>query len=166
VGKQSAGILVYRKKDTSVEVLIVHPGGPFWAKKDKGAWSLPKGEFVEGEKGLSAAKREFKEELGLEPPEGTYTEMGSVKNKSGKTIHAWTIEGDVDVSAITSNTITIEWPPRSGKQQEFPEVDKAGWFSLEKAKEKLNPAQAAFIDRLVQTLGIDLSEPPEQAALF
>jgi predicted NUDIX family NTP pyrophosphohydrolase len=166
MAKQSAGLLLYRKLDSSVEVLIVHPGGPFWAKKDKGAWSLPKGEFVDGEDGLSAAKREFKEELGLESPEGAYTEIGSVKYKSGKTIHAWALEGDMDVSAITSNTITMEWPPRSGKQQEFPEVDKAGWFGLEKAKEKLNPAQTLFIDRLAEILGTDLSEPPEQASLF
>jgi predicted NUDIX family NTP pyrophosphohydrolase len=164
--KQSAGLLIYRKSNSAIEVLIVHPGGPFWAKKDKAAWSLPKGEFEENEDTLTTAKREFKEELGHEPPEGEYIEIGSVKNKSGKVIHGWTVEGDVDVSMIKSNTFKMEWPPKSGQHQEFPEVDKAGWFSLEKAKEKLNPAQAEFIDRLAETLDIDMSEPPEQATLF
>lgn len=163
--KQSAGILVYRKNGTSIEVLIVHPGGPFWAKKEKGAWSIPKGE-PEDDDPLMAAKREFQEETGHEAPEGDFIELGSVKNKSGKTIFAWGVEGDLDASTVKSSTITIEWPPKSGSQQEFPEVDKAGWFGLEKAKEKLNPAQADFIDRLAQALEVDIPEPPVQASLF
>lgn len=164
--KQSAGLLVYRKKNGGIEVLIVHPGGPFWAKKDRGVWSLPKGEFTEGEDMLNAAIREFREELGHDASAGEYVELGSVKLKSGKTIHAWAVEGDLDISAIKSNTVSIEWPPRSGQRQDFPEVDRAGWFGPEKAKEKLHPAQAAFVDRLAEFFGIDLSDSPEQASLF
>ncbi|MGH9858193.1 MAG: NUDIX domain-containing protein, partial [Acidobacteriota bacterium] len=160
--KQSAGILVYKKKNNVTEVLIVHPGGPFWAKKDKGAWSIPKGEPQEGDDRLETAKREFREETGHEAPNGEFIELGSIKNKSGKVIYAWAVEGDLDASNVKSNTFTMEWPPKSGNQQEFVEVDKAGWFNLEKAKEKLNPAQADFIDRLAEALNVDLSEPPEQ----
>jgi predicted NUDIX family NTP pyrophosphohydrolase len=163
--KQSAGLLVYRKSSNGVEVLIVHPGGPFWAKKDKGAWSIPKGEF-EDDDALVAAKREFQEETGQKPPAGKYTELGSVKNKSGKVIYAWAVEGDLDVSIVQSNTFTMQWPPRSGQEQEFAEVDRAGWFTPEKAIEKLNVAQVAFVERLVEILGLDLPEKPQQATLF
>lgn len=162
--KQSAGILLYRKHNGVLEVLLVHPGGPFWAKKDQGAWSLPKGEF-EGEENLDAAKREFEEELGQPAPKGEYQELGTVKNKSGKIIHAWAVRGDLDVREIKSNTFTIEWPPRSGKQQEFPEVDKANWFGLGIASQKLNGAQAAFVERLADKLDIPL-ERPEQTTLL
>ena len=164
MAKQSAGILVYRTRKNALEVLIVHPGGPFWAKKDQGAWSLPKGEF-EGEDGIAAAKREFQEELGQTPPVGTYQELGTVKNKSGKVIHAWTVEGELDVRDIKSNTFSLEWPPKSGKEQEFPEVDKAGWFKLEVASQKLNGAQAAFIERLAEMLHVQLHKP-EQTTLL
>lgn len=156
---------MYRKRGGNLEVLIVHPGGPFWAKKDKGAWSIPKGEYEDGEEQLAAAQREFREELGCDPPTGTYQDLGSVKNKSGKIIYAQAIEGDVDIRAIKSNTFALEWPPKSGKIQEFPEVDKAGWFSLEKAMEKLNPAQAAFIERLAASHEYKLNQP-EQTALL
>lgn len=166
MGKQSAGILVYRKGTGKVEVLIVHPGGPFWAKKDKGAWSLPKGEFTDDEDGLAAAKREFAEELGVNPPEGDYLELGSVKNKSGKTIFGWAVEGELDVSAVKSNVFKMEWPPKSGTEQEFPEVDRASWFSPEKAEAKLNPAQADFIGRLAEKLGAEIPRQPEQTSLL
>jgi len=164
--KQSAGILVYRRKGAAIEVLIVHPGGPFWAKKDKGAWSVPKGEFEEGEEGQVAAKREFREELGHPVPEGEYVELGTVKNKSGKVIHAWAVEGDLDVSIVKSNTFQMEWPPKSGQQQDFQEVDKAGWFSPEKAMEKLNQAQVPLVERLTEELGIKPDPKPEQTTLL
>lgn len=162
--KQSAGILVYRKRESGLEVLLVHPGGPFWAKKDRGAWSLPKGEF-EGDDGLAAAKREFEEELGSTPPAGSYQELGTVKNKSGKIIYAWTVEGELDIKEIKSNTFSLEWPLKSGKEQEFPEVDRAGWFSLEVAGQKLHEAQVAFIERLADKLGAQLHKP-EQTTLL
>lgn len=165
VAKQSAGIVVYRKTGKGVEVLIVHPGGPFWAKKDKGAWSIPKGEYEDGEP-LDTAKREYREETGHDAPEGDYTELGSVKNKSGKTIHAWAVEGDLDITKLASNTFSVEWPPKSGQQQEYPEVDRAGWFTPEKAMQKLNPAQAPFVERLLEQLDLKLDKPPEQASLF
>ena len=131
------------------EVLLVHPGGPFWAKKDAGAWSIPKGEYAEGEDAVACALREFEEELGAPPPDrSALTELGTVRLKSGKRITAWAAEGDLDASAVRSNTFTMEWPPRSGRMQEFPEVDRAGWFGLDEAREKLNPAQAAFLDGL------------------
>ena len=130
------------------EVLLVHPGGPFLAKKDAGAWSIPKGEY-EDDDPRACALREFEEELGTPLPAGAeLTELGSVKLKSGKQITAFAVEGDLDADAITSNTFTIEWPPRSGRTQEFPEVDRAGWFDLARAREKLNPAQAEFLVRL------------------
>jgi predicted NUDIX family NTP pyrophosphohydrolase len=130
------------------EVLLVHPGGPFWAKKDVGAWSIPKGEY-EDDDARACALREFEEELGTPLPDGAeLAELGTVKLKSGKQITAFAVEGDLDADAITSNTFTMEWPPRSGKTREFPEVDRAGWFDLETAREKLNPAQAELLVRL------------------
>jgi predicted NUDIX family NTP pyrophosphohydrolase len=145
MGKQSAGILLYR----GGEVLLVHPGGPFWAKKDAGAWSIPKGEYEEGDDPRVAALREFEEELGSALPAGTeLVELGTVKQKSGKRITAFAAEGDLDADTISSNTFEMEWPPRSGRMQAFPEVDRAGWFSIEEAREKLNPAQAEFLVRL------------------
>jgi predicted NUDIX family NTP pyrophosphohydrolase len=131
------------------EVLLVHPGGPYWAKKDAGAWSIPKGEYADGEDPMDCALREFTEELGAPPPEReSLVELGTVRLKSGKRITAWAAPGDLDAEAVRSNTFTLEWPPRSGRKQEFPEVDRAGWFGLDEAREKLNPAQAAFLDRL------------------
>jgi predicted NUDIX family NTP pyrophosphohydrolase len=131
------------------EVLLVHPGGPFWASKDAGAWSIPKGEHEEGDDPRACARREFEEELGTPlPADAELTELGTVKLKSGKQVTAFAVEGDLDAAAITSNTFTMEWPPRSGKMREFPEVDRAGWFGLEEAREKLNPAQAELLVRL------------------
>jgi predicted NUDIX family NTP pyrophosphohydrolase len=130
-------------------VLLVHPGGPFWAKKDAGAWSIPKGEHEDGDDARACALREFEEELGTPLPAGAeLTELGTVKLKSGKQVTAFAVEGDLDADAISSNTFTLEWPPRSGRMREFPEVDRAGWFDLETAAEKLNPAQAALLVRL------------------
>ena len=130
------------------EVLLVHPGGPYWAKKDAGAWSIPKGEY-EDDDPRACARREFEEELGSPlPADAELTELGIVKLKSGKQITAFAVEGDLDAEAISSNTFTLEWPPRSGRTQEFPEVDRAGWFDLETAREKLNPAQAELLVRL------------------
>jgi predicted NUDIX family NTP pyrophosphohydrolase len=143
--KQSAGILL-RRGD---EILLVHPGGPFWANKDAGAWSIPKGEYEDGDDPRACALREFEEELGSALPEGTeLVELGSVRQKSGKVITAFAATGDLDPTTITSNTFEIEWPPRSGRMQAFPEVDRAAWFSIEEAREKLNPAQAEFLVRL------------------
>jgi predicted NUDIX family NTP pyrophosphohydrolase len=131
------------------EVLLVHPGGPFWAKKDAGAWSIPKGEHDDGDDPRACALREFEEELGTALPAGAeLTELGTVKLKSGKQVTAFAVEGDLDADSIASNTFTIEWPPRSGRMREFPEVDRAGWFDLETAAEKLNPAQAELLVRL------------------
>jgi predicted NUDIX family NTP pyrophosphohydrolase len=145
VSKRSAGILL-RRGD---EVLLVHPGGPFWAKKDAGAWSIPKGEYEDGDDPRACALREFQEELGTALPEGTeLVDLGTVRQKSGKVITAFAAEGDLDTETITSNTFEIEWPPRSGRTQEFPEVDRAAWFSIAEARDKLNPAQAEFLVRL------------------
>jgi predicted NUDIX family NTP pyrophosphohydrolase len=129
-------------------VLLVHPGGPYWAEKDAGAWSIPKGEYGDDEDPRACAAREFQEELGAPLPAGRLTELGTVKLRSGKQIVAFAVEGDLDADAVTSNTFTLEWPPRSGRMREFPEVDRAGWFSLDEARVKLNPAQAALLDRL------------------
>jgi len=149
VARRSAGILLHRDG----RVLLVHPGGPFWAKKDAGAWSIPKGEYEEGDDPRACALREFEEELGTPLPAGTQLlELGTVRQKSGKVITAYAAEGDLDADAITSNTFTIEWPPRSGRMQEFPEVDRAGWFDIEEAREKLNPAQAELLVRLAPLL--------------
>jgi predicted NUDIX family NTP pyrophosphohydrolase len=127
----------------------VHPGGPFWAKKDLGAWSIPKGEHDAAEEALACALREFEEETGTAPSPGDLTDLGTVRQKSGKVVQAYALEGDLDAGAIRSNTFTMEWPPRSGRRGEFPEVDRAAWFSVAEARERINPAQAAFIDRLV-----------------
>jgi predicted NUDIX family NTP pyrophosphohydrolase len=144
---RSAGIVLHRVRDGAQEVLLVHPGGPYWARKDAGAWSIPKGEYEKGEDPLACARREFEEELGAEAPDDLVP-LGEVRQRSGKYVTAWAGRGDLDASAIRSNTFTIEWPPRSGRMQEFPEVDRAEWFSVAEAREKINPAQAAFLDRL------------------
>ena len=149
--KTSAGILLYKKKNNVLQVFLVHPGGPFFAKKDAGAWSIPKGELDEGEDALNAAKREFEEETGCRPA-GNFIPLSPVTQKSGKIVHAWAVEGDCDPQTTKSNTFTIEWPPGSGRMREFPEVDKAGWFTVEGAKEKVNPAQAALLEELLSSL--------------
>jgi predicted NUDIX family NTP pyrophosphohydrolase len=168
MAKQSAGILLYRMNGTGVEVLLVHSGGPFWAKKDKGAWSIPKGEFTDDEEPLAAAKREFNEELGSPAPEGEYIDLGTVKQSGGKTVYAWTIQADFEPAMFRSNTFTMEWPPKSGQEQEFPEVDKVAWVPLDKAEAKVFKGQVAFFSTLAEKLGkaIQPSEPPEQASLF
>jgi predicted NUDIX family NTP pyrophosphohydrolase len=149
---QSAGLLLYRQRDGKPEVLLVHPGGPFWQKRDDGAWSIPKGEIVENETGIDVARREFQEELGTAAPDGELTSLGTVQQAGGKVVQAWAVPGDLDVTRTTSNTFELEWPPRSGRIQQFPEVDRAGWFDLDTARRKLLPAQGAFIDRLEEQL--------------
>ena len=145
--KQSAGILLFRRITGGLEVMLVHPGGPFWKNKDLGVWSIPKGEFHDNEDPLLAAKREFKEETGSDI-EGNFVALDPVKLKSGKVVFAWAVEGDLDVDALVCNTIRIEWPPRSGKYQLIPECDRGEWFSLDMASKKINPGQANFLDQL------------------
>lgn len=144
----SAGILLYRGTPARLEVLLVHPGGPWWSRRDAGVWSIPKGECGRGEEPYLAARREFAEELGVAPPDGERLDLGEIRQKGGKRVIAWALAGDLEASAITSNTFTLEWPPRSGKVREFPEVDRAEWFPLSAAREKVNPAQVELIDRL------------------
>jgi predicted NUDIX family NTP pyrophosphohydrolase len=150
--KRSAGILLYRTRDGAVQVLLVHPGGPLWARKDLGAWSIPKGEYEQGEDPLAVALREFQEETGHPPPAAGLLELGTIRQRGGKLLAAWAAPGDLDPAAITSNTFTMEWPPRSGTRREFPEVDRAAWFDLGTAREKLLAAQAELIDRLLAAL--------------
>jgi predicted NUDIX family NTP pyrophosphohydrolase len=150
---QSAGILLYRRGEEGREVLLVHPGGAYWTKKDLGAWSIPKGEYEEGEDPRACALREFEEELGVPPPDGDLAELGPTRQAGGKLVTAWAVEGDVDAGSVRSNTFTLEWPPRSGVMREFPEVDRAQWFSLDDARRRINPAQAVFLDMLEDLLG-------------
>jgi predicted NUDIX family NTP pyrophosphohydrolase len=150
--KTSAGLLMFRKAKGGLEVLLVHPGGPFFRNKDKSAWTIPKGELAEHEDLLTRAKTEFQEELGF-PPSGDLIELGLVKQKGGKTVHAWAFEGDLpNQFKLASNTFNMEWPPRSGRQQAFPEIDRAEFFSIENAKQKINAAQIAFLERLNEAL--------------
>jgi predicted NUDIX family NTP pyrophosphohydrolase len=149
---ESAGLVLYRKRDGKPEVLLVHPGGPFWQKRDDGAWSIPKGELAENEAGIEVARREFQEELGVPAPDGELTALGAVRQTGGKIVHAWAVPGDLDVTRTTSNTFELEWPLRSGRMQQFPEVDRAAWFDLDTARRKMLPAQRAFIDRLQEQL--------------
>jgi predicted NUDIX family NTP pyrophosphohydrolase len=150
--ERSAGILLYRVGDRGLEVLLVHPGGPFFARKDDGAWSIPKGLYEDDEEPLAAARREFAEELGSPCPDGPALDLGEIRQKNGKRVTAWALEGDLDAETITSNTFTIEWPPRSGRRQEFPEIDRAGWFTLDAAGAKILAAQAPLLDRLAEAL--------------
>jgi predicted NUDIX family NTP pyrophosphohydrolase len=154
VAASSAGILLFRRDGAALEVLLVHPGGPFWAKKDLGAWSVPKGEVDEGEEPRACALRELEEELGsslgLVPDE--LIALGSVRQKGGKAVHCWAAERDFDPAELRSDTFTMEWPPRSGAQREFPAVDRAEWLGPDEAREKINPAQAELLDRLLATL--------------
>ena len=150
--RRSAGILLHRSRAGTLEVLLVHPGGPFWATKDLGAWSLPKGEHGEDEDPRACALREFAEELGSELPAGAeLRDLGEIKQRGGKVVRAWAAEGDVDATAVASNTFTMEWPPRSGRMAEYPEVNRAEWFGLEEARRRILPAQAEFLDRLERT---------------
>ena len=149
----SAGILLYRRRSDRLEVLLVHPGGPIWASRDAGAWSIPKGEYAPGDDPLAAARREFAEELGSEPPDGPVRDLGEIRQKSGKRVRAWALEGDLDSETIVSNTCQIEWPPRSGRRLEIPEVDRAEWFDVTSAREKINPAQAELLQRLAEGAG-------------
>jgi predicted NUDIX family NTP pyrophosphohydrolase len=168
MSKFSAGIIVYRKSAGHVEVLLAHPGGPFWAKKDEGAWSVIKGEHNENEAPFEAAKREFKEETTYDAPKGEYLDLGEFKRKDGKTIHAWAVEADLDAATIKSNSFEMEWPPKSGKVQEFPENDRAEWFHLTKAVSKINTGQKIFLERLSEKLGLEKagSEEPKQQQLL
>lgn len=151
--KVSAGLLLYRRRGDEVEVLLVHPGGPYWARKDDGAWSVPKGEHGPDEEPLQVAFREFREELGMDPPDdGSPAFLGEVRQSGGKHVSAWALAGDLDVSIVTSNTFTMEWPPRSGALRDFPEVDRAEWFGLEDARRKLVRGQLVFLDRLTGLL--------------
>lgn len=151
MAKQSAGILMYRRHNDRVEVFLVHPGGPFWAKKDVGAWSIPKGEISREEEPLETAKREFREETGI-AVNGEFVPLPPVKQPGGKVVHAWLLEGDCDADDIQSNTFTMQWPPRSGQTREFPEVDRAGWFSLSAAKEKMLKGQRPLLDEITAVL--------------
>jgi predicted NUDIX family NTP pyrophosphohydrolase len=149
----SAGILLYRRDGGALNVLLVHPGGPFWARRDEGVWSIPKGEYESGEDQLAAARREFEEELGSPAPDGAEPlDLGEVTQRAGKRVRAWALEGDLDASAIVSNTCEVQWPPRSGRMIEIPEVDRAEWLSLADARVKINPGQVALLDRLQAAL--------------
>jgi predicted NUDIX family NTP pyrophosphohydrolase len=173
--KQSAGILLFRRTTNSVEVLLGHAGGPFWKKKDSGAWSIPKGEYEPDEDSLVAARREFQEETGQAVPEGETIDLGSMKRKDGKIIQIWAVEGEIDAKHIMSNSFEMEWPPKTGQMQSFPEIDKAAWYSLAKAPVKMHKGQDVFIERLAEHLGVDptAQEPakpkadtPEQVTLL
>lgn len=155
--KTSAGLLLYRRRGPAIEVLLVHPGGPFFQEKDAGAWSIPKGGAAPGEDLLTRARIEFAEELGIEPPGTDFIALGSIKQKGGKTVHAWAVEGDLPATfQATSNTFELEWPPRSGRRQIFPEIDRAEFFGDEEARRKINPAQVEFLDRLLLFLGSNM----------
>ena len=147
----SAGLLMYRDTDHDLEVLLVHPGGPFWQRKDNGAWTIPRGEVENGEDYLTAAIREFKEETGWQP-QGPYLSLGEVRLRSGKTVHAWAFPGSVDPASLRSNLFEIEWPPKSGRQQQFPEIDRAEFFPMAEARNKMRISELPFLDRLAEEL--------------
>lgn len=151
--KRSAGLLVFRRTDAGIEVLLGHMGGPFWARKDAGAWSIPKGEYDTDEPPQAAARREFSEELGMAPPDGPLIELGEVRQAGGKTVSAWALEGDLDPADVTPGTFELEWPRGSGRMQEFAEVDRVAWFDLDSARAKLVSAQRDYLDRLIRRLG-------------
>lgn len=152
MAKNSAGILLYRFTGKEMEVMLVHPGGPLHAKRDLGAWSIPKGEYTENEDPLDCAKREFEEEIGKKLPGGDFIKLTPITQKGGKNVHAWALEGNINVKEIKSNTFLLEWPPKSGKQIEIPEVDKAEWFDITTAKEKINEKQVDLVDELLAIL--------------
>jgi predicted NUDIX family NTP pyrophosphohydrolase len=149
--KRSAGILMYKRTGTGLRLLLAHPGGPFWAKKDAGAWSIPKGEYDDDGDPLAHAIREFEEELGMKPS-GNFLALGTIAQPSRKQVTAFAVEGDFDVAALVSNTFELEWPPRSGRRQTFPEVDRAAWFAPDEARQKILPGQSGFIDRLLDAI--------------
>jgi predicted NUDIX family NTP pyrophosphohydrolase len=149
-GRRSAGLLLFRRTGTGLEVLLGHMGGPFWARRDAGAWTVPKGEYGPGESAWEAARREFREELGTAPPDGTAVPLGEVRQRNGKTVAVWAVEADLDPAAVVPGTFPLEWPPRSGRVQEFPELDRVAWFGLDRAREVIVEAQAAFLDRLAE----------------
>ncbi|MFC5955069.1 NUDIX domain-containing protein [Streptomyces pratens] len=149
-GARSAGLLVFRHTDHGLEVLLGHMGGPFFARRDAGAWTVPKGEYDAGETAWDAARREFEEELGLPPPDGEAVPLGEVRQSGGKTVTAWAVEGDLDPAAVAPGTFRMEWPPKSGRIQEFPELDRVEWLSVHRARELIVSAQAVFLDRLAE----------------
>lgn len=151
MAKISSGILLYRIRQSSPEVLLVHPGGPFFAKKDDGSWTIPKGELMEDEDPLTAAIREFEEETGYKPA-GDFIALPAIKQKGGKIVQCWAVTGDLDAGAIVSNTFEMEWPPRSGKKKSFPEIDRAAWYSIPEARQKINERQIGFIDNLLDII--------------
>lgn len=151
--RRSAGLLLHRLGPNGPEVLLVHPGGPLWASKDQGAWTVPKGEYAEGEDEAATAEREFAEELGSAAPPGARFDLGEVRQAGGKRTRLWAVAGDLDVSSVHSNTFAMQWPPRSGREATFPEVDRAGWFTLDEARVKLLPSLVPFVDRLAAHLG-------------
>jgi predicted NUDIX family NTP pyrophosphohydrolase len=152
--RTSAGLMMYRRRGAALQVLLVHPGGPFFKNKDAGAWTIPKGEPAEGEDLLTTARREFREETGIDVGDVPLLPLGEVKQKAGKAVHAWAFEGDCDPTKLTCNTFKVQWPPRSGQWRTFPEVDEYAFLDLDAARKKINPAQAAFLDRLSDALGI------------
>ncbi|MFE4050447.1 NUDIX domain-containing protein [Streptomyces sp. YIM B13518] len=149
-GARSAGLLLFRHSDRGIEVLLGHMGGPLFARRESGAWTVPKGEYDPGEPAWEAARREFREELGLPPPDGEALPLGEVRQSGGKTVTAWAVEADLDPATVLPGTFTMEWPPRSGRIQEFPELDRVAWFPLERARDVIIGAQAAFLDRLAE----------------
>jgi predicted NUDIX family NTP pyrophosphohydrolase len=157
--KPSAGLLLYRRRGDGVEVLLGHPGGPLWAKRDAGVWSVPKGEIETGEEELAVARREFHEETGNEPPAGECLSLGEIRQKSGKRVVAWACEGDLNPETAASNTFPLEWPPGSGNWIDVPEIDRVEWFSPDEGRRRLNPAQAEFIDRLLAALAEEEARP-------
>ena len=150
--RRSAGLLLYRRGAGGVEVLLAHPGGPVWAKRDLGAWTVPKGEFEPGEEGIAVARREFEEETGHPPPDGPPIALGEIRQKGGKVVEAWAFEGDLDPSAARSNTFPFEWPPRSGRWMTIPEIDRVEWFAPDEARRRIKDTQAPFVDRLLAAL--------------
>ncbi|MYV44404.1 NUDIX domain-containing protein [Streptomyces sp. SID2888] len=152
-GRRSAGLLLFRRTAHGPEVLLGHMGGPFYSRRDTGAWTVPKGEYEAGEPPLEAARREFREELGLPPPDGEAVPLGEVRQAGGKIVTVWAVEADLDPAAIAPGTFTLQWPPRSGRTQEFPELDRVGWFALDRAREVIVRAQTAFLDRLAEHSG-------------
>jgi predicted NUDIX family NTP pyrophosphohydrolase len=153
MAKRSAGILLYRLPGDAPEVLLVHPGGPFWARKDRGAWSIPKGEYEQGDDPRACALREFEEELGTPLPSAALADLGTITQRAGKLVTAWAAEGDFDTARVHSNSFTMEWPPKSGVVREFPEIDRAEWFEIAEARQRIIPAQAELLDRLLAHLG-------------
>lgn len=157
--RRSAGLLMFRRRTHGVEVLLVHPGGPFWRNRDAGAWSLPKGEYEDGEEPLAAARREFEEETGIQPGDGPFLALGEIRQPGGKMVTAWALEGDCAPERITSSLFSMEWPPKSGRMQEFPEVDRAGWFPVGAARSHILPGQRGFLDRLLAAIPGEKSAP-------